>query len=120
MTLDAATLDLAERDVVLRAIRRVCHHEEWTLYAAHVRMTHVHLLVEAKPAPEKVMGKLKAYASRALNDSFGQRSKRWSRHGSTRRVWSPTELEATLRYVLDRQGERMACYENPDRWPEVR
>ncbi len=66
------------------------------------------------------MGKLKAYASRALNEHFGSRGKRWSRHGSTRRIWSPVELEAILRYVIDRQGERMAWYENPDRGPDAR
>jgi REP element-mobilizing transposase RayT len=120
MVLAAATLDTLERDVVLRAIRNVCDHEKWTLYGVHVRATHVHVIVAAKPSPETVMGKLKAYASRALNKRFGHRSKRWTRHGSTKRVWSPVALEATLSYVLDRQGERMACYENPDRWPHVR
>jgi REP element-mobilizing transposase RayT len=129
MVLAASTLDPAERDVVLQSIRDVCRHEGWTLYAAHVRTTHVHLIVGVKTAcgscrpaipPEKVMGRLKAYASRALNDRFGYRCKRWSRHGSTRRVWSPVELEVTLRYVVGGQGEPMAVYENPDRWSHVR
>ena len=120
MAQKAVTLDRTARTVVLHAIREVCREHAWTLYAAHVRATHVHVVVEAEPPPEHVMGKLKAYASRALNRCCGQTPKRWSRHGSTRRLWSPVEVDATVDYVLHRQGDPMATYEQPDRWPTIR
>ena len=65
------------------------------------------------------MRKLKAYGSRALNRRFGFREKRWVRHGSTRRLWSPAEVDVTVDYVVRRQGEPMAVYEDCERWSEV-
>ncbi len=119
MARDAVNLHRNARGVVLVAIQDVCRHQGWTLYGAHVRSTHVHVVVEAQPSPEEVMGKLKAYASRVLNRRGGQNSKRWSRHGSTRRLWSPMEVDAAVEYVVYRQGEAMAVYERLDRWSAV-
>jgi hypothetical protein len=41
----AYALDDEKRRIVLAAIRRVCTYREWTLIAAHVRMSHVHVVV---------------------------------------------------------------------------
>ena len=114
-----AALDGEARELVLRTMREVCRHQQWTLYAAHVRRSHVHMVVRAEVAPEEVMRKLKAYGGRALNRRFGFREKRWVRHGSTRRLWSPAEVDVTVDYVVWRQGEPMAVYENRERWSEV-
>jgi len=63
---------------------------------------HVHLVLEAEKAPEPVMNCLKAYASRALReagmDPGGVR--RWSRHGSTRYLWNPAQIDAAVGYVV--------------------
>jgi hypothetical protein len=67
-------------------------------------------------APECVVGKLKSYSSRKLNQRFGHRSKQWARHGSTRWLWSPLEVDAAIDYVLRRQGRPMELYERIDRW----
>ncbi len=56
-------LDQTRRDAVLEAIREVCVYREWNLLAAHVRSNHVHTVVEAEVAPERVMGDFKPYAS---------------------------------------------------------
>ena len=110
------TLVEGSRAIVLATIQDVCSHQRWTLYAAHVRGTHIHVVVEAEPPPEQVMGKLKAYTSRALNRHGGHDPKRWTRHGSTRRLWSPGEVDTAVHYVIHRQGAPMAVYEKPDRW----
>jgi hypothetical protein len=34
---------------------------------------------------------------------------RWARHGSTRYLWSSDKGDAAVRYVLEKQGEPMAC-----------
>jgi REP element-mobilizing transposase RayT len=116
MTCGAVTLDAQSRAIVLATIQDVCRHQSWTLYAAHVRATHVHVVVEAEPPPEEVMGKLKAHTSRAVNRHVGHNPKRWTRHGSTRRLWSPREVDSAVQYVIHRQGDPMALYEKPNRW----
>ena len=112
-------LDAAGRRIVRDAIEEVCRHEQWTLYALHVRATHVHIVVKAEPGPEHVLGKCKAYASRALNKRFGFCAKRWTRHGSTRWLWSPSEVDGTVHYVIRQQGDLMEAYEFVDRWSDV-
>ena len=111
-------LNAAERLVVLAAIRGVCWHEEWFLHAVHVRSDHVHIVVSARTKPEPVMNKLKAYASRALNEQFGRKDHRWTRHGSTAWVWKALQVDSVVDYVVRQQGRSMAVYENPNRWEE--
>jgi REP element-mobilizing transposase RayT len=104
------------RQVTLEAIAEVCRYRQWKLWAAHVRSNHVHVVVTAAEAPERVMNDLKAYASRALtlgavDDCPGRR---WTRHGSTRYISAQLSLEAAIDYVLHQQGEPTVwwSYEN--------
>ena len=79
-------LDQDRRATVLGALREVCLHRSWNLFAAHVRTNHVHVVVEGDVRPEMMMNAFKSYASRGLNrlgsDMPGR--KRWARRGSTR------------------------------------
>ncbi len=61
------------------------------------------------------MNDLKAYSSRRLNQlGFDEPDrKRWARHGSTRWLWNRESVLAAIRYVVDKQGEKMAVYEAP-------
>jgi len=99
--------------VVLASLRERCTEQRWYLLAAHVRTTHVHVVVEGDARPERIMNDVKSYASRCLNrsglDDAGR--KRWARHGSTRWLWSPESVAAAIRYVMDAQGEAMAVFE---------
>lgn len=95
------------REVVLEALREVCSHRGWTLFAAHVRSNHVHVVVEGEAPPEKMMKDFKAYASRALNRTEGPRW-RWARHGSTRWLWTDEDVRSAMRYAVEEQGETMA------------
>ena len=110
-------LDSSARSIVLRAIQNVCAHRKWTLLAAHVRTNHVHIVVHAMIAPETIMTTIKGYASRYLNDAKidPYRTKRWTRHGSTRYLWKAEEVEATIQYVIHEQGKPMAVLENKER-----
>jgi REP element-mobilizing transposase RayT len=78
-------LDFQRRDVVLLAIRRLCSHRRWNLWAAHVRTNHVLAVIEAEVKPEKCLNDFKSYASRALNQAGIEEPgrKRWAHHGST-------------------------------------
>ena len=87
-------------------------HRGWKLLAAHVRSSHVHVIVDGEAPPEKVMNDFKAYASRALNrlgrEQPGRR--RWAQHGSTRWLWKDQDVREAIRYVVEEQGEPMAVF----------
>jgi REP element-mobilizing transposase RayT len=104
-------LDEPRRAIVLRTIREVVTHRGWKLWAAHVRTNHVHIVITAPPKPEKVMADLKAWASRRLREAFGESEDRdrWTQHGSTRYLYTEASLNAAIVYVVDNQGESMAC-----------
>jgi REP element-mobilizing transposase RayT len=114
----AVTLSAAEREVVLEQIKGVCEHEGWALHAAHVRSTHVHLVVTATIPPQEATRKLKAYSSRALNERFGLKARRWATHGSMVWLWEPNRLDRAVDYVVRGQGKPMALYVNTARWSE--
>jgi REP element-mobilizing transposase RayT len=110
----ACHLDRTDRSIVLTAVRQHCDHREWVLHAAHVRSNHVHVVVSAPLAPELILGQLKAYAARALNESQGRRQRRWSYHGSTRYLWEPKHVAAAVDYVVWQQGFPVAFYVRPE------
>lgn len=110
-------MDAQRRSLVLSATREVCSYRCWSLLAAHVRTNHVHIVVHAATAPERIMNDIKVYASRLLNsqDIDRLRRKHWARHGSTRYLWKPEQVEAAIQYVVYEQGEPMAVFEQIDR-----
>jgi REP element-mobilizing transposase RayT len=112
----AYTLGDTRRRLVLSAIRETCDHRNWEIFAAHVRTTHVHLVVQSSESPEHMMVALKAYASRALNRAGldGPDRRRWARHGSTIPVRNRNEASRAVDYVVRRQGEQMAVYEKEE------
>jgi REP element-mobilizing transposase RayT len=115
MKQSAFELDADQRNITLEAIREASRYKHWHLLAAHVRSNHVHALVDVDISPELVMNVFKAYASRALNLSYPREKGRirWTRHGSTRHLWSRQRIDAAMCYVLEKQGEPMACYRLP-------
>ncbi len=96
-------------DIVLSAMREVCGFREWRLFAAHVRMNHVHAVIEGEADPKRMMRDLKAYASRALHP-FESKRTHWARGGSVRLLANDRAIEAAVRYVCDGQGDPMAVY----------
>lgn len=108
---DAYQLDSHRRAIVLKAIQHVCARRNWTLLAAHVRTTHVHVVASFDgSAPDEVMNALKCEASRLLNEAGIDRHprRRWTRHGST--VPLRNAVEKAISYAVDRQGKPMDVY----------
>ena len=105
-------LDESRRACVLQALCEVCEYRSWKLLVAHVRMTHVHAIVDAESQPEDVMSDFKRYASRKLseNDSGDRNRKRWARHGSTRWLWRDEDVWPAMQYVVHEQGTPMALF----------
>jgi REP element-mobilizing transposase RayT len=103
---DAKRLDASERWIVHRTIEEVCTHRGWRLHAVHARTNHVHVVVTADRPPEHVMNTFKSWCTRRLVEhGCIDRSRRpWSRHGSTRWLWSESDVADKIDYVLHRQG----------------
>lgn len=112
------TLDAEERQLVLDAVIGVCRYQQWPLHAAHVRSSHVHVVAAAGVTPELVMGKLKAYASRALNGTGAREERPWARNGSTVYLWRRGDVHDAVDYVYARQGAPMARYVDAVVWPQ--
>jgi REP element-mobilizing transposase RayT len=106
-------MDHRRRQLVLAAIEERCLERDWNLLAAHVRTTHVHIVVTADIRPERIMNDLKSYSSRLLNHNRLDHPdrKRWTRHGSTRWLWKDEDISAAIRYVVHEQGDPMAVFE---------
>lgn len=68
MLQSAYRLGPTQRNTVLSALRERCIKQKWTLLAAHVRSSHVHVVVTADARPERIMNDLKSFASRRLNE----------------------------------------------------
>jgi REP element-mobilizing transposase RayT len=88
-------------------VGEVMRYRSWHLWALNVRTNHIHAVVTAPLAPERVLTALKANCTRALaaNGFVPEDQARvWSRHGSTRYLWNDDDVSAAVDYVLNRQG----------------
>jgi REP element-mobilizing transposase RayT len=84
----------------------VCKFKGVVLYAVNVRSNHVHVVVSAGIKPEKLMTAFKAYATRAMREAgvVSHSEKIWSRHGSTKYLWTDEQVETAIAYVKFEQG----------------
>jgi len=101
------------REVVLKAILQVCRNRDWITHAVHVRSNHIHIVVSGREKPEKMMVDFKAYATRAIRKNSNNEAeirKYWSRHGSTKYLWTKENLVSTIDYVKNRQGKIMSLW----------
>ncbi|MBO0698156.1 MAG: transposase [Zavarzinella sp.] len=92
-----------QRAAVAEQIRETCAIRGWTIHALNVRTTHVHVVVTADAAPERVMEQLKAWASRRLNQLMGRKGQWWAYHGSTKWINDPEYLRNAITYVNEMQ-----------------
>lgn len=116
MKMATYSLDASRRAVVLAAICRHTGLRAWPLYTVHVRTNHVHVVLTAPVAPERVMNELKAYCSRALKEvePMAHEVKRWTRHGSTRWLNTPESIRDAVRYSAFGQGRVMSLFVSPE------
>ena len=99
------TLTKEQRHLVSGEIQRQCDHRSWLVHAINVRTEHLHLVVRAPQPRERVMNTLKSYLTRRLREAGLWQSpvSPWSRHGSTRYLWTDGDVEAACAYVNERQ-----------------
>jgi REP element-mobilizing transposase RayT len=110
---DAFFLDTGKRCVVEVAIKEVCIVRDYALYALNVRTNHVHVVVSNSGQPERMMDSFKGYATRALRGAglAAADQKVWSRHGSTRYLWTDEHVLKACDYVSLGQGGELPRFE---------
>jgi REP element-mobilizing transposase RayT len=102
-------LDASCRDIVLQAILDVCKFRGWFAHSAHVRSNHIHIVVSGQEKPEKMMCDFKKYATKAIKKTGSiSADKYWTRHGSTKYIWTKERLHLAIEYVETGQGKIMA------------
>lgn len=106
-------LNAADRRVVEEAIREVCEFRGYGLRALNIRTNHVHLVVNNSGKVERMMDSFKAYSTKALRSAgrVGSDAKVWSRHGSTRYLWTEEHVSVAVEYVLLGQGGDLPLFD---------
>jgi REP element-mobilizing transposase RayT len=106
-------LGARERETVESAIREVCEVRGYGLYSMNVRTNHVHVVVSNAGKPERMMDSFKAYATKALRAKglLGPDEKAWSRHGSTRYLWTEEHVAAAVEYIVSGQGGELPRFD---------
>ena len=92
-------------------LQETASFRNWLLCAVGIMATHLHVLlgVPGDPDPEKLLGDLKAYASRRLNREFGPRPSEtwWTASGSQRKVDSVDAIPAVVHYIRQQPSPRL-------------
>ncbi|MFM9903417.1 MAG: hypothetical protein ACKVQJ_02470 [Pyrinomonadaceae bacterium] len=102
-----------ERTVVKRAVEDVCRVRGYGLFAINVRTNHAHVVASNSAKPERMMDGLKAYATKALRAEglIANDFKPWSRHGSTRYLWTDEHIAQAVEYVVNGQGDELPMFD---------
>jgi REP element-mobilizing transposase RayT len=95
--------DAETPDIIKSAVHEVCDFRKYQLIALNIRTNHVHCVVTGSAKPELIMNSFKSYATRGLRDKLNLPAsvKVWSRHGSTRYLWSESQIESAVDYVIN-------------------
>ncbi|MBV9158565.1 MAG: transposase [Acidobacteriaceae bacterium] len=101
------TLDPEDRALVLKSIIETCSHRAWHLFGVHVRTNHVHAVLQTDVPVERALNYLKARATFVLKTRHSGRQRFWTKHGSTRYLWSRASVADALDYVMNQQGSPM-------------
>ena len=106
-------LGAKERKIVADAITEVCITRGYGLYAQNVRTNHAHIVVSNSGKPERLMDSFKAYSTKALRMAgrISANTKPWSRHGSTRYLWTDEHISQAIEYVINGQGDELPTFD---------
>ena len=117
MKRDPVELTAERRAAVEAGLRETCDIRGWILRAINVRTNHVHSVVTADRKPELVMNSFKANSTRKMVERgvWQQGVKPWSRHGSTRYLWSENSVARAIDYVINCQGADLPSF---DEWED--
>ena len=102
---EAVLLATHNRETVEEACRKHCEHRGWHLFALSARTNHVHVVVAADAAPQKVRDQLKANCTgklrRQINPMIAERT--WTRGGDCEVLDTEDDVDAAVIYTLETQ-----------------
>jgi REP element-mobilizing transposase RayT len=106
-------LGAKERQIVEVAIKDVCRVREYGLFALHVRTNHAHVVASGSAKPERMMDSFKAYSTKALRGAglIDNDRRPWSRHASTRYLWTDEHINMAVDYVINGQGDELPTFD---------
>jgi len=93
------------RDLAHGAIAEVCEARGWRLHVSSIQDDHVHVVACLPDKPEIAMNSFKSWITRRLREAglVEPDRKVWSRHGSTKYLWTDDEVERACDYVRNGQ-----------------
>jgi REP element-mobilizing transposase RayT len=93
------------RGIAEATIREHALTRGWPIHALDVRTNHVHTVVSGNTDPERMMTQFKSWITRRMREAGLVSPERhvWTRHGSTRYLWTPKALAAAVYYVNEMQ-----------------
>jgi REP element-mobilizing transposase RayT len=102
-------LDAHCRGAVEAAIKEVCDHRLYQLFAVNVRTNHAHVVAAGQVRPERIATEFKSYSTRRMRDHgmVAPNRRVWSRGESTRYLWKERHVELAVNYVLYGQGDEL-------------
>ena len=102
----AVVFGAAAAALVEEAVRGLCTHRGWHLFAVNMRSNHLHVVVEAKVSAERALADMKARTTRRLREEgyIKAMERPWAVHGSTPYLWTTEQLLGAIEYVEHGQG----------------
>jgi REP element-mobilizing transposase RayT len=101
-------------ELVLAQFQETAGHRGWTPHAVAIMKNHFHLVVEVPgdPCPKKLLADLKAWASRRLNERYGEPVSEtwWTSHGSKRKLADEAHRANAINYVLYKQHRPLVAW----------
>src|SRR5690606_8433915 len=103
------TLEKKSRETVAEVVSEVAAHKGWYLHVVNVRTNHVHVVISGEARPELMLNAFKSWSTRRLREAglVGATARVWTRHGSTRYLWSEEDVEEACTYVFEGQGTNL-------------
>ncbi len=100
-------LDVARAEAAFSQFRETATHRGWEIKAVAIMYNHFHIVVgvPGDPAPGKILGDFKSWATRKLTQTFGVPASGtwWTERGSKRKLKDEAACLAAINYVLHEQ-----------------
>jgi REP element-mobilizing transposase RayT len=100
--------------IIEQAIKEVCTHRHYELWAVNARTNHAHAVVSAHSKPETIADAFKSYSTRRLREArlIGPSLHPWARGRSRRYLWKPQHVARAIEYVRFGQGEDIPSFDD--------
>jgi REP element-mobilizing transposase RayT len=108
------TLNAAQRESVIKAIRETSVVRNWLLRAMNVRTNHAHVVVSiGNTKPERALNAFKANATRQMrqDSNWQENHSPWADKGSEKFLWNERSIERAIDYVISGQGDELPDFD---------